>query len=430
MPLFGHYDDEPPIREAEVPPPSKGTGQRIRVGTVERDNGLTTATTSSVSNALYDLADQNSLTHTVVLPHGTTVKLAATNSPTQAGAWRSRFEITNGKLAKTVEAKGSSVAADLANQIDLLALAKIDKTALEKVTERHAAGDAEGVLVALGIRDEGLEEANIQVAGYVTKDGRHVGAYSQIRDIIDKLKEGQTAHFPEGISVHHSPDGGFRVKGGGSLNAEHKTGGPLQAVSNADTTTKLVVARSARSNHAKSLGGSERVHPSQFMPRDDKFLAGVNRRFSEANAARRAEHDAKVAARDKRTADQAHWHNADSVLSKMSAGDERTLPHGTKVTLTSNGADYTVNGKKMGAARSDAVNAAAASEKASAGNAAANIDRVKRELSGWSDRVLQREIDAVHAGSPETTELSRVLARESRRRQSRKAESRGLISRY
>lgn len=153
MIFFGHHDDDAILAEAEVPKPAAGSGQRIRVATIERDNGLVTATNSSISNALYDLADQNSLTHTVVLPHGTTVKLAATNAPTTTGAWRSRFEITNGKLAKTVEAKGSSAAADLANQIDLLALAKMDKTALEKLTEAHAAGDAEGVLVALGLRE-------------------------------------------------------------------------------------------------------------------------------------------------------------------------------------------------------------------------------------------------------------------------------------
>ena len=247
MAFFEHHDDE--LREGEAPAPSKGSGQKIRVATIERDNGLVTATNSSISNALYDLADQNSLTHTVVLPHGTTVKLAATNSPTMTGAWRSRFSIENGKLGRTVEAKGSSSAADLANQIDLLALAKIDKDALSKVTEAHAAGDAEGVLVALGLREERLEEIEIHVSGYTTKKGKHVGAYSQIRKAIDKLGPGQSLHFPDGIAVKRTSNG-YSV---GTTSGIKKIGGAHRP--SAKAAADDVAQKSASLDHPKSIGG-------------------------------------------------------------------------------------------------------------------------------------------------------------------------------
>lgn len=243
-PLFG--PDR--LTEAEVPPAtSGGTGQKIRVGVIERDNGLVMAKTSQINNALYDLADTNSTTHTVVLPHGTTVKLVAAVS-NNVGSWRARFEITNPKLGKTVEEKGASAAAELAGQIDLLALNKIDKNALAKVTEAHDAGDHEGMLVALGLREAPLEEIQIHVSGYVTKSGKHVGAYSQIRKKISSLGPGQTLHFPDGISVRKS-SGGYVV---GGSNAPQLGGVTKKS---AKAAADDVARKSAGSTNPKSLGG-------------------------------------------------------------------------------------------------------------------------------------------------------------------------------
>jgi hypothetical protein len=136
MPFF-RYPDMERLAESLSPLPSAkgaGNGQRVRVGVVERDNGLVTASSGTISSALYDLSDTNSLTHTVVLPHGTTVKLAAPISPS-IGSYRARFTVENPALSKTVEAVGASKAADLASQIDMLALGKKDKGALGKLTE-------------------------------------------------------------------------------------------------------------------------------------------------------------------------------------------------------------------------------------------------------------------------------------------------------
>lgn len=248
MGLFGNHDDEK-LAEASVMqqvPAAGPSGQRIRVSVVERDNGLTTATNSSISNALYDLGDQNSLTHTVVLPHGTTVKLAATSSPKQLGSWRSKFLINNPLVDKTVQAVGTSQAADLANQIDVLAMGKADKEALTKVTEAFALGPDE-VLIALGLREAPLEESSIKVSGYVTKDGRHVGAYSQIRKTIGSLKHGDTAHFPDGFKVKRT-ESHYELHGPHSPKA-----GAITA--SADEAAREVATRSARHDHPKSIGG-------------------------------------------------------------------------------------------------------------------------------------------------------------------------------
>lgn len=257
-PFFEHYD-EIPLTEAEVPVATgkQGTGQRIRVGVVERDNGLTTATTSTISNALYDLADQNSTTHTVLLPHGTTVKLGASVTP-QVGSWRAKFVITNPKLNKTVEQKGASAAADMANQIDLLALGQMDKDALAKVTEAYNAGSYVGVLLAI----EGVAEGHIDVSGYVTKSGRHVGAYSQIRKSINSLKKGDSLHFPDGIEVRRVSTGEHQPAGaGGRFAVIHETGEDgMAAVKNAgtlDSAARHVAEQSAMSTHPNSLGGAK-----------------------------------------------------------------------------------------------------------------------------------------------------------------------------
>lgn len=231
MPLFGHHDEDQ-LREAETPSASTGPGQRIRVAAVERDNGLTTATSQSISSALYDLADANSLTHTVSLPHGTTVKLAAATTPRLGiGSYRARFEISNPAISKKVEAVGTQAAADLANQIDVLAMGKADKDALTKVAE-----------------EEHLEEIETHVSGYVTRSGRHVGAYSQIRKSIDKLGPGSSVHFPDGISVKRTTNG-YTV---GSTKAP-QIGGISQP--SAKGAADYVAKKSAMSTHPKSIGG-------------------------------------------------------------------------------------------------------------------------------------------------------------------------------
>lgn len=150
MAFFGNYEDLQ-ISEAEVPGTGK-SGQKIRVGVVERDNGLVMAKTDTIRSALYDLGDQNSTTHTVLLPHGTVIRLAAATAP-NVGSYRARFEVTNPKLGKTVEAKGPSDAAEIANQIDLLALGKVDKSALAKITELWEAGKADELMIELGLRE-------------------------------------------------------------------------------------------------------------------------------------------------------------------------------------------------------------------------------------------------------------------------------------
>lgn len=233
-PFFAHHDGEDRLAEAarlSPLPPKSGSGQRVRVGTIERDNGLVTASSSSVSNALYDLADQNSLTHTVLLPHGTTVKLAAT-SPPAIGSWRSRFTIENPSLTKSVDAVGASKAADLASQIDMLALGKKDKGAMEKMTEA---------------------DAQIHVSGYVTKSGRHVGAYSQIRQKLSSLKSGQTVHFPDGIAAHRAGSRGYAV--GSSAKGSNPIGmSATHVVDDLDEATAMIAKRSASSQQPNSLG--------------------------------------------------------------------------------------------------------------------------------------------------------------------------------
>lgn len=275
MTFFGGSYDDIRVTEAEVPPATGklGTGQRIRVGVVERDNGLTTATTSTISNALYDLADQNSTTHTVLLPHGTTVKLGAAVTPA-VGSWRAKFVITNPKLNKTVEQKGASAAADMANQIDLLALGQLDKDALNKVTEAYDAGSYIGVMLAL----EGVAESHVDVSGYVTKSGRHVGAYSQIRASINNLKKGDSLHFPDGIEVRRVSTGEHQPSGaGGRFAVIHETGEDgMAAVKNAgtlDSAARHVAEQSAMSTHADSLGGAKSTKGVTSADAVDKLAA-------------------------------------------------------------------------------------------------------------------------------------------------------------
>jgi hypothetical protein len=305
--LGGNYDDVR-VNEAEVPPATgrQGAGQRIRVGVVERDNGLVMAKTSQISNALYDLADQNSTTHTVLLPHGTAIKLVAPTAPS-VGSYRARFEVTNPKLGKTVEAKGTSEASEVASQIDLLALAKVDKDALAKVTELHEAGAADELMIELGLREAPLEENSTHVSGYVTRDGKHVGAYSQIRAELSKLKHGDTVHFPDGITAKKiKPDSGpaaFELSHPGSNGMVSRFAGEASA-------TSIIASRSAKSTHPKSLGGTTShsgVDTSQkvgALPADNPKLPGAPHPDAVAARAAAARKSAKLPSRKERAANE------------------------------------------------------------------------------------------------------------------------------
>lgn len=235
MSLFGHHDDPP--RSERLSENFTGKGQRVRVAVVERDNGLVSATSQSISNALWDLADSRSLTHTVLLPHGTAVKLAA--APAPMGSHRARFEITNPVLKenKRVEAVGTSGAADLANQIDVLAMSKGDKDALAKVTEEWERGGR-------------IQEAKVNVSGYVTRGGKHVGAYSQVRKLVASLKSGHSLRLPDGIKVSRK-EAGFQVHDAGG----NRHGGAALADPSSATTQALNA--SASSTHPKSIGGTK-----------------------------------------------------------------------------------------------------------------------------------------------------------------------------
>lgn len=235
MGLFQRYDEDE--REAL-------NEQTVHVAAVERDNGVKSATYQSISSALYDLADRGSLTHTVRLPHGTVVKLA---SPTSFGlsSYRSKFEITNGSDTPKV-AVGASQAADLAKEVDVLAMSKKEKTAIQQMTEEEAP----------------LQEASVKVSGYVTREGKHVGAYSQVRDLISKLSHGQTLKLPDGITVKRGTESygqgnHFFIQGGVAPDGRDGSKIHTSAV-NSETATKLVAARSAASTHPKSLGGTKR----------------------------------------------------------------------------------------------------------------------------------------------------------------------------
>lgn len=408
MPLFGNYDDVR-ISEAEVPPAiGKGTGQRIRVGVVERDNGLTTATTSTISNALYDLADQNSTTHTVLLPHGTTVKLGASVTPT-VGSWRAKFVITNPKLDKTVEAKGSSAAADMANQIDLLALGQIDKDALAKVTEAYNAGSEHAMLVAFGLAEEKLEplrEDQIHVSGYVTQSGRHVGAYGQIRKTLDKLETGDTAHFPEGITAKRS-NSGFSISGGDVLSKHTNSGAAADAVA----------IGSLNSDHPKSLGGKQEQSQAfgaaiqgnvsdriDNLPADNPKLPGTPHPEAVADRAAAARKSAKLPSRKERAANEKAARPGSTTPSGLPLP-----PPATKHTTT--GGPGQISDPSLATHKSDA----------SFG------DVSKKTLEGWSDRTLGREIDANPGRTAADSGKLKAMQSEYRRRKTASAHSRGFI---
>lgn len=81
----------------------------------QRDNGVKSATHSSIRSALFDLGDSSNPTHTVKLPNGTTVKVATADRPGY-GSYGRKFTVTNG--AESYEASGVEEAADTAKELD------------------------------------------------------------------------------------------------------------------------------------------------------------------------------------------------------------------------------------------------------------------------------------------------------------------------
>jgi peptidoglycan hydrolase-like protein with peptidoglycan-binding domain len=81
----------------------------------QRDNGVKSASHSSIRSALFDLSDRGTPTHTVKLPNGTTVKVAPTAQPAY-GSYGRAFSVTNG--TETLNATGVEEAADTAKELD------------------------------------------------------------------------------------------------------------------------------------------------------------------------------------------------------------------------------------------------------------------------------------------------------------------------
>jgi hypothetical protein len=320
MSIFGHPADPPDIKEVArdaFGDPIRVTEQTVHVSSVERDNGVKSATSQSISSALYDLADRSSLTHTVRLPHGTFVKLAPVSQPSLS-SYRSKFEITNGEDTPKI-ATGTSAAADLAKEVDILAMSKKDKATIQQMSEE----------------EEPLQEIDIHISGYVTKSGKHVGAYSQIRKKIEGLGGGSSLHLPDGITVS---------KRGKWFNVGIGHGSVGGNLGSADAATKQALNHSASSTHPKSIGGRVSHSPESgfFGPKeinaipnsgDNPKLPGTPHPQDVAHRAAKARKEAvkrlpsrKQRAENERKAKERGEHDAEIQKERdilMRAGDER-----------------------------------------------------------------------------------------------------------
>lgn len=87
----------------------------VHTAVQQRDNGVKSATHSSIRSAIFDLSESRTPTHTVKLPNGTTVKVAATDRPGYGNYGRT-FTVSNG--TETLEATGIEEAADTAKELD------------------------------------------------------------------------------------------------------------------------------------------------------------------------------------------------------------------------------------------------------------------------------------------------------------------------
>jgi len=289
MGLFDQHEE--PLREERV------EEQTAKVAALEDDKGVVTTTYNSISNSLYDLADSNSKTTTVLLPNGTTIRLAATSRP-GLGSYRATFEVTaKGGEPQTVY--GNTSATDLAFKLDVLALSAKQKAALQRMSE----------VELLEMAREHLQEEKVNVSGYVTKRGRHVGAYTQIRKVVSALKRGQSADLPDGVIVtRHKSGDGFSIhnphafRGAGSTHRLTNAAGP-DPVSRATTSA---LAASAGSEHPKSIGGKQRHHlvrsakDVNAIPADNPKLPGTPHPEAVADKAAKALKRAKLPSRKQR----------------------------------------------------------------------------------------------------------------------------------
>lgn len=249
MGLFAHWGSTP------EPAPERLLEQTVKPAAIEDDNGVITTTYSSIQNSLYDLADRRSKTNAIVLPSGTKITLASVPNPS-VSSFAATFEVIP-KKGKPQTVIGSGAAAELAFKLDVLGLSAEQKRALQGLNEAEQHAKAREHLPR-------VTEKEIHVSSYVTRSGRHVGAYSQVRDILKKLESGDTAHFPEGIKVTR----GKSSRGGTGLIVHSPSGGSsfhADAYGQPeDTAAQGVIADSARSTHAKSLGGATSMSPTEF----------------------------------------------------------------------------------------------------------------------------------------------------------------------
>lgn len=281
------HGDRSKLREEEP----RVEEQTMKVAALE-DDGVVTTTYNSISNTLYDLADANSKTTRVVLPQGTTISLAATSKP-GLGSYRATFEVA-AKEGMPQTAYGTQAATDLAFKLDLLQLPEKDRKKLLRLSEEELIEEARRHLPAP------LQEKSVKVSGYVTKNGRHVGAYLQIRKVIGKISDGGAAHFPDGITVKQS-GGKYEVYGGGGPGDEGATG--LDSV---DKAALVVSGRSAYSKHPRSIGGTSSYDLNvptanvNSIPADNPKLPGTPHPDHVADRAAKARKAAKLPSRKER----------------------------------------------------------------------------------------------------------------------------------
>lgn len=250
MGLFSHRDAPAPKAA-----PERLLEQTVKPAAIEDDNGVITTTYSSIQNSLYDLSDRRSKTNAVILPSGTKITLASGPNPS-VSSFAATFEVIP-KKGKPQTVTGQLAAAELAFKLDVLGLSAEQKRALQGLNEAEQHARAREHLARIA-------EKEIHVSGYVTKSGRHVGAYSQIRAEIGKLKHGDSAHFADGISVRRTTKstGGdlYEIKGGATLpmpGSKSSDPGTPTSAGNVDAAATAVGSRSARSKHPQSIGGTE-----------------------------------------------------------------------------------------------------------------------------------------------------------------------------
>lgn len=144
---------------------------------------------------------------------------------------------------------------------------------------KRVGGDAkESAPAILAEREEDrLEERTIKVSGYTTKSGKHVDAYSQVRDVIGKIAKGDAdaAELPEGIKVKKSKTrDGFEISQPGQPGSKTTTVNQ-RVVDPLASTTRDVLDASARLDHPKSIGGKTRHRDFEEAKKGDPRGSGT-----------------------------------------------------------------------------------------------------------------------------------------------------------